>query len=128
MMCASRSRPTRLRFGAGKPSRLADNSPRFWLSSRVRARGVEFAQLGTRERGALRAELLESLAELAQPRRGHRWRVGFGAQRGMLLHWFAGVVEGERELAIIHATGRCELLDRQVLVVTLDHPPTGTRK
>ena len=129
MMCSSRSRPSRLRFGAGKPSKLADSSPRLCGQlQRAGVRGVELAQLGARECGALRGELLEAFAEVAQPRRAHRWCVGFGSQRGVLLHRFAGVVERECELAVVRASGGRELLDREVLVVALEHPPPRPRE
>ena len=54
--------------------------------------------------------------------------VGFGSQRGVLLYWFAGVFEGERELAVVRAAGGRELLDGEVLVVALEHPPPRPRQ
>jgi hypothetical protein len=44
------------------------------------------------------------------------------------MYRFAGVVECERELAVIRAAGGRELLDCEVLVVTLEHPPTSPRQ
>jgi hypothetical protein len=93
---------------------------------RARMRGVELAQLGARERCALAGELLQAFADLAHLRRSQRWRVVLGAQRGALLDWFAGLVTGECELAVVSAAGGWELFDREVLIVAIEHPPTRT--
>ena len=85
--------------------------------------GVELVQLRARERAALAIEGVDALAQRAQPGDARVRRSRFGARRRVLLYRFAGVAEGERELAVVGAAGGWELFDREVLVVALEHPP-----
>ena len=90
---------------------------------------LDALQLPERQPLKLRLQLLDALAQLPQPRRARRcrWR-GLCACGCPLLREFSRERPGAGQLGIIRAARAGQLLDREVLVVALEHVSLYTRE
>jgi len=90
---------------------------------------LDVLQAARRQRLKLSLQPLDALAQLTKLRRGRRGRRrGLCACGAALLWRLARERPGAGHLGIVRAASACQLLDRKILVVALEHVPLHTRQ